>query len=360
MATHPNTELVLVRKQHAWSQEEVAEKIGTTQANLSRWERGLTSPTPYYARKLCELYQKSPEELFPSMFEHLSASSTQEAIARNAATIFHYNMALDNTHEFYGREREKLRLLSRTSRGESTSIVGSRRIGKTWLLQYLRLIAPTQLGKQFIIGYVDATAPSCATLSGFTTEMLAALNIPPSADSSMNLITLQSKIKEFKENNQVPILCIDEFEGVHKIIGPNYLEFLEHLRAIAQEGLGLVLASKKPLIDVVAGGETSPFFNIFMQILLKPFTRQEAEAFIRDKSKDAVFTEQECDRLLMYAKQDDQELWPPLRLQLVGTLLQEDKLLASQGEYNLYRPDTADYWQEFVERVEEIYQGAIR
>ncbi len=57
--------LIRLRKQHAWSQEEVAEKIGTTQANLSWWERGVTTPTPYYARKLCELFQKSPEELFP-------------------------------------------------------------------------------------------------------------------------------------------------------------------------------------------------------------------------------------------------------------------------------------------------------
>src|SRR5579883_2803988 len=63
-----NTALTQARKHHCWSQEEVAAMIGTTQANLSRWERGITSPAPHYTRKLCELYQKSSEELFPRVF----------------------------------------------------------------------------------------------------------------------------------------------------------------------------------------------------------------------------------------------------------------------------------------------------
>jgi transcriptional regulator with XRE-family HTH domain/tetratricopeptide (TPR) repeat protein len=51
------------REQHLWSQEQVAEKIGTTAPNVSRWERGKTFPDTYYRRKLCELFGKSAEEL---------------------------------------------------------------------------------------------------------------------------------------------------------------------------------------------------------------------------------------------------------------------------------------------------------
>lgn len=51
------------RERHNWSQAEVAEKIGTTAPNVSRWERGITSPGPYFRQKLCDLYQKSPEAL---------------------------------------------------------------------------------------------------------------------------------------------------------------------------------------------------------------------------------------------------------------------------------------------------------
>src|SRR5207249_3902670 len=39
------------RIDRSFSQEEVAEEIGTTAANVSRWELGYTFPTPYYRRK---------------------------------------------------------------------------------------------------------------------------------------------------------------------------------------------------------------------------------------------------------------------------------------------------------------------
>jgi transcriptional regulator with XRE-family HTH domain/DNA polymerase III delta prime subunit len=51
------------RELHSWSQEQVAEKIGTTAPNVSRWERGKTFPDTYYRQKLCELFGKSAEEL---------------------------------------------------------------------------------------------------------------------------------------------------------------------------------------------------------------------------------------------------------------------------------------------------------
>jgi tetratricopeptide (TPR) repeat protein len=51
------------RELRAWSQEQVAEMLGTTSNNVSRWERGITVPKPYFCQQLCKLFQKSPEEL---------------------------------------------------------------------------------------------------------------------------------------------------------------------------------------------------------------------------------------------------------------------------------------------------------
>ena len=51
------------RELHSWSQEQVAEKMGTTAPNVSRWERGKTIPDTYYRQKLCQLFGKSAEEL---------------------------------------------------------------------------------------------------------------------------------------------------------------------------------------------------------------------------------------------------------------------------------------------------------
>ncbi len=45
----PNPHLRDARKDHGWSQEDLAERIGTSSVNVSRWENGSTSPAPIFA-----------------------------------------------------------------------------------------------------------------------------------------------------------------------------------------------------------------------------------------------------------------------------------------------------------------------
>src|SRR5712691_6738201 len=61
--TMPRWRLIEARNLRDWSQHEVADRIGTTTVNISRWERGITKPGPYFRRKLCALFGKSEEEL---------------------------------------------------------------------------------------------------------------------------------------------------------------------------------------------------------------------------------------------------------------------------------------------------------
>jgi len=51
------------RMQRGWSQARVAELIGTDPGNVSRWERGRSSPSPYFRERLCQLYEKNAQEL---------------------------------------------------------------------------------------------------------------------------------------------------------------------------------------------------------------------------------------------------------------------------------------------------------
>jgi tetratricopeptide (TPR) repeat protein/transcriptional regulator with XRE-family HTH domain len=51
------------RQRCSWSQEQFAELLGTTATNVSRWERGITVPKPYFRQKLCQLLGKTIEEL---------------------------------------------------------------------------------------------------------------------------------------------------------------------------------------------------------------------------------------------------------------------------------------------------------
>src|SRR5215472_3971488 len=64
------------RMQRGWSQARVAELIGTDAGNVSRWERGRSSPSPYFRERLCRLYEKNAQEL--GMLEE-EAADTGEA-----------------------------------------------------------------------------------------------------------------------------------------------------------------------------------------------------------------------------------------------------------------------------------------
>jgi transcriptional regulator with XRE-family HTH domain/energy-coupling factor transporter ATP-binding protein EcfA2 len=51
------------REERGWSQKDVAEKIGTDPKTVSRWERRVAYPSPYFRQKLGELFKKSLREL---------------------------------------------------------------------------------------------------------------------------------------------------------------------------------------------------------------------------------------------------------------------------------------------------------
>ncbi len=55
----PNTQLKYEREIRGWSQAKVAEEIGSSDRNVSRWERGVSSPYPHFREKLCALFGKS-------------------------------------------------------------------------------------------------------------------------------------------------------------------------------------------------------------------------------------------------------------------------------------------------------------
>jgi hypothetical protein len=285
---------------------------------------------------------------------------------RGMNSVFRFNTSLTDVREFFGRRGECIPLLRRLRLRSSVSIIGQRRIGKTWLLSYLRLVAPTQLGPGYRIGYVDATLPSCNTLDDFTASLLEVAEVSSFERSTTNehLIRLEQAVKELGEKQETLVLCIDEFESLCEKAGFQ-MTVLERLRAMTNLGLCLLTASKEPLLRVVAekvgkSGETSPFFNVFEQITLKPFVRKEAEAFAQAKSIQAGFTAQECAYLLQFGQEEEgSQQWPPLRLQLVGKMIEEDKILSEQEPLYPFLPTDAHYWQEFKDRLEEKYRGVV-
>lgn len=64
-ASQASTNLWLIneRKQRAWLQQDVADRVGTTRVTISRWEHGITLPSPYFRQQLCAVFEKSATEL---------------------------------------------------------------------------------------------------------------------------------------------------------------------------------------------------------------------------------------------------------------------------------------------------------
>jgi len=58
-----NSRLHDARLERGWSQQDLAELVGTTFVNISRWENGSNFPNPYYRQKLCDVFGKTPAEL---------------------------------------------------------------------------------------------------------------------------------------------------------------------------------------------------------------------------------------------------------------------------------------------------------
>jgi hypothetical protein len=276
--------------------------------------------------------------------------------------VFYFNVAhLPNKDELYGRKRERMTLLERTRKGDSTSIVGLRRIGKTWLLDYLKQVAPDELAPNFRIASLDGTTTRRKTVSTFVTQALNALGVPLIGNpADLELDTLTKAVESLHNQHLKLVLCIDEFEGFFNQQDFDY-DFFAGLRYLATNGLILVTVSKNPLIDLVGERcQTSPFFNIFEQITLKPFNKLEAKDFVQAKGTQASFNDDERAVVLKYGQEENKREWTPLRLQLVGEKLLDDKKLAIQGHAEYYRPGEQDYWKDFGQRVEKIYGGAVR
>ena len=292
--------------------------------------------------------------------ESRESQASQRTTSPVVSNVFLFNQQLSSPGEFFCRARERLALLDRTSKHASTSIVGPRRIGKTWLMSYLQLVAPEKLGSRFLLSYLDATAQQGATVAGFAASVLEVLTSQKYTftDKQEALLVLEQEVQDLARDH-VLVLCIDEFEGFGNRQEFD-LNFFTALRALAHKDLCLVIASKQPLIDIVGEyGKTSGFFNIFKQCTLEPFSKKEAAGFIQAKGEQVHLTEQEQQYLLRYG-QVDGAYWP-IRLQLAGETLLEDKILAiRENDPDYYRPADPDYWQAFERRLEQTYRGVVR
>ncbi len=114
----PNHTLRDERTRHDWSQQDLADKVGTTPNNVGRWERGETVPGPYFRQQLCEVFGKSSSELglieerpVDPALQQQQAAPLVETFSSDAPGLPVWNVPYGRNSFFTGREEvlERLR-----------------------------------------------------------------------------------------------------------------------------------------------------------------------------------------------------------------------------------------------------------
>src|SRR5579864_8274796 len=113
-AAQPRLHLIEARTLRGLSQQQVADRIGTTHVNVSRWERGVTKPNPYFRRKLCRLFGKGEQELDLDLGAGLEEAVDEVAVSpltrtsRNA--VYDSAIPLQPAISLVGRDEELARI----------------------------------------------------------------------------------------------------------------------------------------------------------------------------------------------------------------------------------------------------------
>lgn len=210
---------------------------------------------------------------------------------------YHPRAPLSDPGWFYGRQEELRRLFSYLNGAspQNVSIVGQRRIGKSWLLKVVELDETLRTKyltepDQYTFIYWDLQSePSLAPNLFFKRLIELLLSHLPSGlkaecENVFSEDDLEESLSEILELLEVAehrvVLLLDEFAAITR--NSAFAEsFFSHLRWIFNRpAMTCVTASYRSLGEMCHLGPDSPFFNIFSRIQLKLFNDIEAKGFI--------------------------------------------------------------------------------
>ena len=231
------------------------------------------------------------------------------------ANPFTFGNPIKEPTRFIGRQAEIRQISGRllSSARESTSIVGERRMGKTSLLYHLahpEVAAGLGLSSdRYCMVYIDFQGLTDITPERFWRRVLAkmartgcdaelAAKFKETAEKrGLDLFDLEDLFAEVADRGLNLVLLLDEFEYVTQ--NPNFgADFFGGLRALAiHQNLSLIPATRRELVDLCHSDEIkgSPFFNIFANVMLRPFPPGDAQALIEVNLGDSgeAFSQEE-------------------------------------------------------------------
>jgi len=279
------------------------------------------------------------EQVIPAT-PHVPVEKKQTATA--PTNPFTFGNPINEPERFIGRKAEIRQILNRllSSAHESTSIIGERRIGKTSLLYYLSnpeiAEAHGLVPDQFCLFYVDFQGLTDITPQRFWQRVLGKMaksicddSLKPVIESvikqnKFDLFDLEDVFEKTQDHGLTVVLFMDEFEYVTQ--NQNFKsDFFGGLRALAiHHGVALVPATRRELADLCHSEEIkgSPFFNIFANVVLRPFSRAEVNELLDSYTKESGQSFDQADRDFIWNLGGGY----PLFVQMAGYYLVEGRL----------------------------------
>lgn len=216
------------REQRGWTQSELAERIGTTQVNISRWEKCVTTPGPFYRQKLGELFEKSIQELgfIPqSNEEHneevspisdTNAHTSTPPIPANPPLPI-WNVPHRRNPFFTGREEILVHLHDALRSSQAAALTQAQAISG------LGGIGKTQIAVEYAYRYRDyyqaifwMNASSRDVLSADFVMIAALLNLPEQKEKDQDIVV--RAVKRWLNTQSHWLLILDNVDNLEMIV----------------------------------------------------------------------------------------------------------------------------------------------
>ena len=223
---------------------------------------------------------------------------------------FFHRGAIRDPAYFYNRKREVRRILEMLGKGQSVSVIGPRKIGKTSLLfQISRSEVLQQYGfdlARCLLVYFNCEVLGRLKLEEFYALILKEVAGPAAqmgcqiADPGrpVSFLEFESAFRKVSARKLRLALLLDEFEvlGEHQAWGA---ELLSGLRALATKfDVAYLTVSQRQLAAFTR--QRSPFFNIFVPLKLGLFDTSESRELVEESlaKVGAVFSPEVIDHIL--------------------------------------------------------------
>lgn len=217
---------------------------------------------------------------------------------------FFHRGAIRRAEHFHGRDAETEQILGLLRNGQSVSLIGPRRIGKSSLL--LQLCRP-EVRSQFDLESPHAlfVMLDCQELGGsppeevYETLLMALMDAAVEAGITIEQYSqpgtyraLDRALYQISGQDIPLVFLMDEFEllAANKHLTPY---FFARLRGLTTKyGIAFLTASQRPLFALTAEEEilSSPFFNIFVTLPLGLFSPDEAKTLIESRLAEVDYT----------------------------------------------------------------------